>query len=170
MALSDMGRKATIRHHHKQYWELLGCVSNFLCLSPGRSVSSVILLLLQKQLVMITGLNQPVPETVPMLLFHYYFFKKTNNTDEAVTFTLVTPRGRARRLERSFNPPLIHEKSWSSWGLRRQKGGWWAAWGNQGWAWTWLRPLPAPLISEKKPLKWSGQTKQLLFFSPVAGK
>lgn len=107
---------------------------------------------------MITGLNQPVVKTVLIRFLFLPKQKPITPTRLRHLHVLNARRGRARRLQRSRNPPLIHEKSWSSWGQRRRKGGWWAASGNQGWASTWLRPPPAPLISEIKSLKSSGQT------------
>lgn len=49
-----------------------------------------------------------------------------------------------------LNKPLIHEKSWSSWGLRRQRGGWWGALGSQDWVSTRLQPPLEPLRSGMK--------------------
>lgn len=47
--------------------------------------------------------------------------------------------------------PLTHERSLSSWGLKRQRGGWWGASGNPDWVWTWPQPLlepPVPAIKD----------------------
>lgn len=43
---------------------------------------------LQKQLLMITGLRQPILKTAPAAIRNSFFFLKINYTDEDVTFML----------------------------------------------------------------------------------
>lgn len=77
--------------------------------------------------------------------------RKLTEVIERVEQSAGEMTGRIRRdVSWQHNKPLTHERSWFSWGPRRQRGGWWGASGSRDWASTRLQPPLEPPIPEER--------------------